>query len=269
MLPCRPELTEIYLRSIQNTITNTAVRRSRNFLSAPQTTLIFLLALHRTSSHWTTTGVKHAGAPSIASDFLPAHPYLLWTLVACTYFYAGIRFSCCFPNHFVDDGSRTKVFSSPSLSSPQRVAEILGAPGGLGHALLLGVVGLTFKVEFTTAEAPELMEGMGWMRWMVGLLVKGAGGLNLVTQAQVVFGCLGIAGFGVGWAERTTKKQQKWTGGGKTSCSPNQLFYAERGLIDANLGFRSYMPREALAATSHALPDYPISRAEYPVVYHF
>ncbi|KAL9091892.1 MAG: hypothetical protein Q9165_004644 [Trypethelium subeluteriae] len=103
---------------------------------------------------------------------------------------------------------------SPSSSASSsvdlsRVVELVGAPGGLGHALLLAIVGLVFKVSFTAAEAPELMKNMDWLRRIAGTLVRGAGGLSLVAQARLVFGCLAIAVVWVAWSERVGMKQQK------------------------------------------------------------
>ena len=172
------------------------------------------MLLHRISTHWTTTGVKYAGAPSISSSLLPAHLYLLWTLVAFTYFYTAFLFTQRFNPGSNYENSSSSLSFSPRFNL-QRISQLLGAPDSLGHALLLAIVGLVFKISFTAAEAPELIERMEWLRWTTEALIRKAGGLGLVAQARVVFVCLAIAGVSVAWSELMATKPRKRSSPGK------------------------------------------------------
>ncbi|KAI9689569.1 MAG: major facilitator super transporter protein [Bathelium mastoideum] len=180
----------LYLTAAQNASYSIPIKSSSNFFGFSAATTIPLLCLHRISTHWTTTGVKYAGAPSISSSFLPFHPYILWLLVIFTYLYAAFQYSHRSVGAYNHDTSE----STPSVVFDlRRMIEHVGAPCGLIHALALASVGLVFKVNFTAAEAPELLQGMDWMANIAGKLVSGVGGLDLVAQARVVFGFLVIA----------------------------------------------------------------------------
>ncbi|KAL9080277.1 MAG: hypothetical protein Q9157_000927 [Trypethelium eluteriae] len=186
--------------SAHNVPSISTVQNRNSLLGSPQTVATILLLLHRTTTRWTTTGVKHAGAASISSSFLPTHPNLLWALITFIYCYSAALFS---------HRSVPFAFSTFSLTDLPHIVEFVGAPGGPGHALLLAIVGLVFKISFTAAEAPELMKDMDWLRWIAEVLVRGAGGLGLVAQARIVFGCLAIAIVWVAWSERVGTKQRE------------------------------------------------------------
>lgn len=120
-----------------------------------------LLVLLRIVRVWNQTGQKHDGEPDIARTVLPTHNMLLWLLVLVTYLDVIQRLS-----------RRAVPWASRHLATPASLA--------------LGIAALGFKVAFTKADAPELLEGLGYF---VFRLMEEA---SLVAQARAVFTSIAI-----------------------------------------------------------------------------
>lgn len=120
-----------------------------------------LLVLLRIVRVWNQTGQKHAGEPDIARTVLPAHNMLLWLLVFVTYF------------NVIQRLSRTAV---PWVSRQLATAA----------SLALGIAALGFKIAFTKADAPELLEGLE------NFVLRPMEEASLVAQARAVFTSIAI-----------------------------------------------------------------------------
>ena len=116
-----------------------------------------LLVILRVIRVWNQTGQKHAGEPDIAKTFLPAHHSILWFLVLATYIDVVQRLS-----------RRALFWTSQHVSS--------------AASLALGIVALTFKMEFTKADAPELLDGLHPLTFLPPMK-----DVSLITQARVLF----------------------------------------------------------------------------------
>ena len=113
---------------------------------------------------WNQTGQKHAGEPDIAKTILPAHKILLWLLVLVTYLDVIQRLS-----------RKAMPWASRHLAT--------------AASLALGITGLGFKVAFTKADTPELLEGLGsiaLLRTEEASLVAQARGLFMGVAVMVV-----------------------------------------------------------------------------------
>ncbi len=110
---------------------------------------------------WNQTGQKHAGEPDIAKTFLLNHNFLLWALVLGTYINVVQRLS-----------RRAVPWASRQLST--------------ASACALGIAALGFKVAFTKADAPELLNGLE--RFVLRPMEEA----SLVAQARAVFASIGI-----------------------------------------------------------------------------
>ncbi|KAL8944398.1 MAG: hypothetical protein Q9216_000449 [Gyalolechia sp. 2 TL-2023] len=93
------------------------------------------LATMRVIRAWNQTGQKHAGQPDIARGLLPNHNYVLWTLVCIIY------------------------FALPGKMRYKSLGQI-GRTASFMCAIALCALGFVFKIAFTTADAPELLEGL-------------------------------------------------------------------------------------------------------------
>lgn len=120
-----------------------------------------LLVLLRIVRVWNQTGQKHAGEPDIARTVLPAHNKFLWLLVLVTY---------------LDVIQRLSRRAIPWASRHLATASSLG----------LGIAALGFKVAFTKADAPELLEGLGY------LVLRPMEEASLIAQARAVFTSIAI-----------------------------------------------------------------------------
>jgi ethanolaminephosphotransferase len=130
-----------------------------------------LLACHRPMVRWNQTGQKHAGEADIVHDFFPSHHVIMWLLVLVTYLVVGIQLA------------RTSFSGS-----------IIGE-GDLALAFVMILPAVIFKLNFTQADAPELVLGLGEQLRSV------SANIDLVTQARVVFVMLTLALIiiGIGW----------------------------------------------------------------------
>ena len=119
--------------------------------------LVLLLAILRVIRVWNQTGQKHAGEPDIAKTLLPAHNSVLWFLVLATYLDVVQRLS-----------RRALLWTSRRVS--------------FAASLALGLTALSFKVDFTKADAPELLDGLHLFFFLRPM--KEA---SLIAQARAVF----------------------------------------------------------------------------------
>jgi ethanolaminephosphotransferase len=122
-----------------------------------------LLALHRLTTRWNQTGQKHAGEPDISHNFFPDHHIILWLLIITTYIHLAFRI-----------GRRT-------------FADIMGPELGTISAISLVLPSFVFKLNFTQADAPELVGGLAESIRAI------TSELDLVTQARAAFIGLSIA----------------------------------------------------------------------------
>ena len=107
---------------------------------------------------WNQTGQKYAGDPDLLSEAIKPNPFFLWTLVIMTY----------------------SVFSR-NLS--QRATDWIQAKQMGVLPVLVAMSALIFKIAFTAADAPELVEGIGVLRPLVTFTRK----YPLVNLARVCF----------------------------------------------------------------------------------
>ncbi|EMC97401.1 hypothetical protein BAUCODRAFT_147489 [Baudoinia panamericana UAMH 10762] len=136
-------------------------RDARNKLRAAISGL-GILAVHRLAIGWDQTGQKHAGEPDIVHTFFPNYHALMWMLVLITYLYFGFK---------VAQRSLMDIIAPDNAAV---VAFILVAPA------------IVFKLNFTQADAPELVQRIGlqirsWTR-----------PFSLVAQAQLAFALQGL-----------------------------------------------------------------------------
>jgi ethanolaminephosphotransferase len=148
-----------------------------------------VLACHRLMVRWNQTGQKHAGEPDIVHEFFPSHHVLMWILILATYLVVGYQLArTCLRSTLIGDADLAIAFVS----------------------ILPAVV---FKLNFTQADAPELVLGLG------GKLRAVTADLDLLTQARVVFVmltlCLIIAVVEAKW---NRKKQ-----GSRSKCLAEHL----------------------------------------------
>lgn len=122
-----------------------------------------LLALHRLSTRWNQTGQKHAGDPDVAHTFFPDHHIILWTLIITAYVQLAFRI-----------GRRT-------------FADILAPEFATISAISLVLPSFVFKLNFTQADAPELVGGLA------ETIREWTSELDLVTQARTAFVGMSIA----------------------------------------------------------------------------
>jgi ethanolaminephosphotransferase len=134
-----------------------------------------ILASHRLMLRWNQTGQKHAGEPDIVHAFFPSHHVLMWMLILATYVVVGIQLA------------RTSL----------RSAMIGDADLAIAFVVILPAV--VFKLNFTQADAPELVLGLGEKLRAV------TANVDLVSQARVVFVMLTLCLI-------ITAVQAKWSG---------------------------------------------------------
>lgn len=126
-----------------------------------------LLAAHRLTTRWNQTGQKHAGAPDVAHYFFPAHHIILWIFVLATYIHVAIRLGL-------------RAFFN--LTSHEISAMT---------ALSMALPSLMFKLNFTQADSPELVQGLAEK------LREYTAEWDLIMQARATFVGLGIAAVGL------------------------------------------------------------------------
>jgi ethanolaminephosphotransferase len=116
-----------------------------------------ILACHRLMLRWNQTGQKHAGEPDIVHAFFLSHHVLMWMLILATYVILGIQLArTCLRSAMIGDAD-------------------------LAIAFVVILPAVVFKLNFTQADAPELVLGLGEKLRAV------TANLDLVSQARVVF----------------------------------------------------------------------------------
>lgn len=137
----------------------------RNAVTSPNSSefwfAVSLVLLLRVIRVWNQTGQKRAGEPDIVRTLLPKHNMLLWFLVLVTYLDIMQRLS-----------RRCVPWASRHLATAASIP--------------LGIAALGFKVAFTKADAPELLEGLGY------LILRTMEEASLVAQARAVFTSIAV-----------------------------------------------------------------------------
>ncbi|KAK6400457.1 major facilitator superfamily transporter protein [Elasticomyces elasticus] len=126
-----------------------------------------VLAVHRPAVRWNQTGQKHAGAPDIVHAFFSEHHLLMWVLILATYtrtWYVLVR--------------RTFLALVPT--------EFAVAAG-----VALTIPAIIFKLNFTQADAPELVQGLAV------LVRQWTEPFGLVLQGQLTFSLIGVAAIAI------------------------------------------------------------------------
>ena len=148
-----------------------------NFLSnlrislSPRTRLAVFLALTTLTKRLHQTGQKHSGSPhDLLTQLLLPYPYLLWTLIFATYILYSRR------------------LSSRASTRWLRTSAIHSGPSFIGAIPVLIVIStLAFKVAFTAADAPELVENIVVLRPLLAIVKN----YPLVNLARLGF--MGLA----------------------------------------------------------------------------
>lgn len=141
-----------------------------------------LLAVHRLAVRWNQTGQKHAGAPDIVHNFFPNAHMLMWGLILGTYGYSGV------------------------LLVRRAFAGIIATEFSVLLAVALVVPGIIFKLNFTQADAPELVQGLALQLRQV------TERFDLVIQARIVFIGLATAAIIVVTLSVLSARESKTTG---------------------------------------------------------
>ncbi|KAJ8609998.1 hypothetical protein MRB53_038838 [Persea americana] len=124
---------------------------------------IVVIALHRLCIRWNQTGQKYAGAPDIVHTVFPEHYHFMWLLILATYLLIGYRIT----------------FTS--------LIDIVSAEAAPALAVAMIVAAIIFKLNFTQADAPELVGDLALR------LREYTKPWSLVLQARTVFAFIGSA----------------------------------------------------------------------------
>jgi ethanolaminephosphotransferase len=136
-------------------------KQSRLLSSAPWIAAIamgLVLVLFGLTRRWNQTGQKYAGCPDLVSAVFSKRTWLLWTLVIGTY--ASISGSL---------SSRARLWNG---SASTRIIPVA-----------VSVAAFTFKVAFTAADAPELLDGLP----VIAPLLEITTHFGLLLLARVAF----------------------------------------------------------------------------------
>ena len=117
-----------------------------------------VLLLFGVARRWNQTGQKYAGSPDMVSEIFSIHTWLLWLLVVGAY--AAISRSL---------SSRIRSWHSSALFSLLPVAACIAS--------------FTFKVAFTAADAPELLQKLPLLLPLLEVTSQ----LDLLTLARLAF----------------------------------------------------------------------------------
>ncbi|KAM5353787.1 hypothetical protein ACJ41O_000437 [Fusarium nematophilum] len=134
------------------------VRRSKNL--SDLTWLFFALAALRLTRGWNQTGQKFAGNPDIVKSYIVTHPQLLWTVLTFSYIILSFRL----------------------LARLDKIPYLAGT--SLTSVLLL--TAYSFKLDFTSEDAPELV--VGFARTLNDMFQ----GQSLLWRARTTFILLAI-----------------------------------------------------------------------------
>ncbi|KAK3676323.1 major facilitator super transporter protein [Recurvomyces mirabilis] len=145
------------------TAENVIRSRQRSEKLACFTSGLVILAVHRIAIRCNQTGQKHAGEPDIVHTFFPEHHLLMWLLILATYGYTCWMVA---GRTFLD-------------LVPGEVAAL--------SAIVLAIPAVVFKLNFTHADAPELVQDLALQ------IRVWTAPFSLVSQAQVSFAVLLLA----------------------------------------------------------------------------
>lgn len=148
----------IFLLGVSNV---SKVRSSKGRLQIALAT-VALLAVHRVAVRWNQTGQKHSGAADIVHSFFPHAHGTMWLLVLAAFSYNGF------------------------LLVRRAFAGILEPEISVLAAVALVVPAIVFKLNFTQADAPELVQGLGEK------IREWSEPFDLVAQARFTFITLGL-----------------------------------------------------------------------------
>lgn len=123
---------------------------------------VTILIVHRIAIRWNQTGQKHAGEPDIAHTFFSSEFVMMWILILTTYGYVCAMLV-----------RRTLL----DLMPPE-VSVIV--------ATIVIIPAVIFKLNFTQADAPELVRGLAYK------IREWTEPFSLVSQAQLSFTLLGL-----------------------------------------------------------------------------
>ena len=126
-----------------------------------------VLAVHRFAVRWNQTGQKHAGEPDIVHTVFPEYHILMWLLVLATYITNG---------WFLHNRSFAGILM-PEITAFADVSLVF--------------LSIVFKLNFTQADAPELVQGLALR------VREWSEPFSLVMQARAVFGVLAVAAVAV------------------------------------------------------------------------
>jgi ethanolaminephosphotransferase len=153
-----------------------------------------VLVIHRHAVRWNQTGQKHAGEPDIVHTFFPQHHVLMWVLILATYI-GVIRL--------------LHIRTFTGLLAPELTAIV---------DVTLFVLAIVFKLNFTQADAPELVEGLALR------IREWSGPFSLVLQARAAFAAIAVAAVVV----TTLSHRQKAESGSKYGMKGGMISLAER-----------------------------------------
>lgn len=122
-----------------------------------------LLLTHRLAIRWNQTGQKHAGDPDVVHTIFPEHHNFMWILVLITY------------------------VANCVLLHTRTLAGIMMTEFLVFTEVSLTFLAIVFKLNFTQADAPELVQGLAT------LLREYSEPFSLVEQAWAVFALLAVA----------------------------------------------------------------------------
>ncbi|KAK5121940.1 hypothetical protein LTR85_004512 [Meristemomyces frigidus] len=122
-----------------------------------------ILAVHRIAIRWNQTGQKHAGEPDIAHTVFPGFFVFMWALILVTYGYE------CY------------------TIARRTFADLMPPEIAVASAVTLVVPAIVFKLNFTQADAPELVQGLAYK------IREWTASFSLVHQAQFTFALLAVA----------------------------------------------------------------------------
>lgn len=121
---------------------------------------VIILITHRVAIRLNQTGQKYAGDPDITHTFFPQHHVLMWILVLITY---------------VVNGVMLHMTTFAGIVMPELAVFL---------EVSLTFLAVVFKLNFTQADAPELVQGLAT------LIREYSEPFTLMQQAQAVFGLL-------------------------------------------------------------------------------
>lgn len=131
---------------------------SANKTLAPPISVLLIILLFGITRRWNQTGQKYAGSPSLLTEAITPNPFFVWILIIITY-------------------------SIPSRNLSRRAAVWLNSQQMGILPVLVSTSAFVFKVAFTAADAPELVDSVLVIRPVITFVGK----YPLVNLARVSF----------------------------------------------------------------------------------